>query len=149
MDTSTVQTALTTLTSDIDALTTALQPLLSEPTNSLASPLPLLDKAKLYTTSTYAIESLLFSALRLSGADAKAHPVFAELARVKAYFDKVKEAEHPEMKPRIDKEAAGRFVKAGLAGNTKRKFEDGDEGVARGKEDGLGKKSKLRKQKSE
>ena len=62
--------------------------------------------------------SNLFPAyLRLHGVNAREHPVFVELTRVKQYFDKIKRAENPvDQKPGmvIDKSAAHRFVRAGL-----------------------------------
>ncbi|KAF2163092.1 hypothetical protein M409DRAFT_57766 [Zasmidium cellare ATCC 36951] len=113
---------LSDLTTNIDTLTTALQPLLSQPLTASTSKQPLLDKAKTYILTVYALESLLFTALRLSGTDAKTHPIFAELQRVKGYFGKITAAEEMgagggTVRARVDREAAGRFVKAGLAGN--------------------------------
>lgn len=107
------------LSSNIDDLEESLAPLLKTALSASTSKLPLLDKAKLYVLATYAIESILFSALRLNGVDAKAHPVFQELSRVKDYFGKIKHAETPAAKRNtaVDKEAAGRFIKHGLAGN--------------------------------
>lgn len=54
--------------------------------------------------------------LRLHGVDAKQHPVFRELTRVKQYFDKIKALEtEPEQRTMtVDKQAAGRFIKHGL-----------------------------------
>ena len=110
--------------SDIDTLTAALSPLLSSPLHTLTSTLPTLDKAKLYILAAYTLESLLFQALLASGADPKSHPIFPELARLKKYFDKVKAAEAagegkgaqaPTTK--LDKGAAARFIRHGLAGN--------------------------------
>ena len=48
--------------------------------------------------------------------DAKQHPVFRELTRVKQYFEKIKALEtEPEERPMtLDKGAAGRFIKHGL-----------------------------------
>jgi exosome complex protein LRP1 len=57
--------------------------------------------------------------LRLHGVKAREHPVFRELTRVKQYFDKIKSAETPVTKREnlsVDKQAVGRFVKAGLVG---------------------------------
>jgi exosome complex protein LRP1 len=132
MDVPVLTDHLDDLSSQIDALTTALSPLTSQPLLTTASTLPLLDKAKLYILLSYAIESLLYSSLLTAGLDAKAHPVFAELARLKTYFQKLKDAERgPEAaegkdkekeqqpKTRIDKDAVGRFVRAGLSGNDK------------------------------
>lgn len=112
------------LTQNIDTLTTALQPLLAQALSASTSRLPLLDKAKLYILTTYALESILFSYVRLHGVSAKSHPVYLELNRVKEYFSKIKTAEEigaggSSRKSGLDKDAAGRFIKAGLAGNEK------------------------------
>lgn len=108
------------LEANIDELEDALHPLLSTPLHTTASSLPLLDRAKLHVLTAYAIESLLFSSLQASGIDAKEHAIFAELGRLKGYFKKIKDAElGPEPKTRIDKDAAARFIKHGLAGNEK------------------------------
>lgn len=54
--------------------------------------------------------------------DAKQHPVFRELTRVRQYFEKIKVLEtEPEPEQRLmtlDKEAAGRFIKHGLVGTS-------------------------------
>lgn len=108
------------LTDALDNVESALTPLLNAPVSTLASKLPVLDKAKLYVHAAYSIESLLFSSLRLSGVDAKSHPVMTELKRVQQYFEKIKAIENPEtQRPNLalDKGAAGRFVKRALAGN--------------------------------
>lgn len=57
--------------------------------------------------------------LRLHGVNAKEHPVFRELTRVKQYFEKIKELETgPEQRTlKLDKEAASRFIKHGLVGS--------------------------------
>lgn len=108
------------LSTNITTLETALTPLTRTSLPTTSSKLPLLDKAKLHVLATYALESILFNSLRLNGTDAKAHPVFPELNRVKEYFGKIKAAEGKGVKgptARVDREAVGRFVKAGLAGN--------------------------------
>jgi exosome complex protein LRP1 len=89
------------------------------------SKLPLLDKAKLYVHIVYAIESILFTYLRLNGVKAKEHPVFYELTRVREYFAKIKAAEElgadgdKTAGARLDKDAAERMVKHGLSGNAR------------------------------
>ncbi|KFY81365.1 hypothetical protein V500_11496 [Pseudogymnoascus sp. VKM F-4518 (FW-2643)] len=110
------------LDDEIDDLEDSLAPVLETGISDTASKLPLLDKAKLYVLVTYAVESILFSYLRLNGVKAREHPVFLELTRVKQYFDKLKEAENPTPKQSgltLDKNAAGRFIRAGLSGNSK------------------------------
>lgn len=121
MDTADLHPMLDDLAGNIDDLEESLAPLLNNALSASTSKLPLLDKAKLYVLVTYAIESLLFSYLRLNGTDAKNHPVFRELTRVKQYFEKIKLAESAGVKRNttLDKDAAGRFVKHALAGNEK------------------------------
>jgi exosome complex protein LRP1 len=99
---------------NIDELTTILAPLLTTQLSTTASSLPLLDKAKLYVLAAYSIESLLYSSLQASGTNARDHAVFKELARLKAYFGKIKSIED-----KLDVGAAARFIKHGLAGNDK------------------------------
>ena len=121
MDTEDVHSLVEDLDSNIDDLEEALAPLLQKGVLQSTSKLPLLDKAKLYVLATYAIESILFSSLRLNGVDAKSHAVFNELARVKEYYGKIKAAETAGAKrsSTLDVGAASRFIKHGLAGNEK------------------------------
>lgn len=60
MDAERLQPMLEDLEGNIDELEEALDSLLSMPLNESTAKLPLLDKAKLYVLSTYAIESILF-----------------------------------------------------------------------------------------
>ncbi|KAL1640606.1 hypothetical protein SLS58_006801 [Diplodia intermedia] len=119
MDTPNLLPQVEALADNIDDLEDALAPLLQSALSTHASKLPLLDKAKLYTLVTYAIESMLFSYLNLNGVKAKEHAVFTELTRVRQYFQKIKQVEEAPVKPNqsLDKAAANRFIKAGLAGN--------------------------------
>ena len=121
MDTADLRSSLEDLSSNIEDLEDSLGPILKTALSSSTSKLPLLDKAKLYVLATYAIESLLFSYIRLHGTDVKSHPVVQELARVKQYFEKIKTVESAGLKSntKLDKNAAGRFVKHALAGNDK------------------------------
>ncbi|KAL8295735.1 hypothetical protein RB600_001284 [Gaeumannomyces tritici] len=105
-----------------DSVTTLegdLKPLL-ENFAEISSKLPVLDQAKLNVLLAYSIESLLFSALRLEGVDAKNHDVFKELTRTRQYFEKITKAETPpEPRPEnatINKQAAIRFIRADLVG---------------------------------
>ncbi|PLB52372.1 hypothetical protein P170DRAFT_434142 [Aspergillus steynii IBT 23096] len=109
------------LDDDVDVLEEALAPLLNSAVTETSKKLPVMDKAKYHVMVTYALESLIFSYLRLHGVNAKDHPVFRELTRVKQYFAKIKALEtEPEQRTMtLDKEAAGRFIKHGLAGNDK------------------------------
>ncbi|RFU28131.1 hypothetical protein B7463_g8196, partial [Scytalidium lignicola] len=122
MDTTELVAQIEQLDDELDDLEDVLQPIVKTPLFERASKLPLMDRAKLYVLVTYAIESLLFSYLRLNGVKAREHPVFKELTRVKEYFAKITAAETPVVqkgKLKLDKQAANRFIASGLAGNDK------------------------------
>lgn len=59
MDITDITPGLDRLITDLDQLETDLKPLLAD-LGAISSKLPLLDKAKLYVLTSYAIESLLF-----------------------------------------------------------------------------------------
>lgn len=137
MDSADILSLLEQLDDEINDLENSLAPLLKPALSETASKLPLLDNAKLYVLVTYALESMIFcefisfhmhpyvhpsnrlpAYLRLNGVKAREHQVFKELTRVKQYFDKIKNAETPvgnRENIRVDKQAAARFIKAGLA----------------------------------
>ncbi|KAB8236809.1 Sas10/Utp3/C1D family-domain-containing protein [Aspergillus alliaceus] len=121
MDATDLLPLLEQLDDHIDDLDEALCPVLNSAVAATSKKLPVLDKAKFHVLITYALESLIFSYLRLHGVNAKEHPVFRELTRVKQYFDKIKALEtEPEQRTlTLDKQAASRFIKHGLAGNDK------------------------------
>ncbi|KAL7822737.1 Sas10/Utp3/C1D family protein [Trichoderma gracile] len=106
------------LGSQLDGLEDALEPLLGN-LSEMSSQLPLLDRAKLFSMAAYAIESLLFSSLKIQGVDAQNHAVFAELKRIQQYFAKIKAAEEPagQRKLVVNQEAATRILKADLSDN--------------------------------
>ncbi|KAI8683237.1 hypothetical protein LRP88_04789 [Fusarium phalaenopsidis] len=108
------------LDGQLDDLEEKLQPLIGN-LEGIASELPLLDKAKLFSLTAYAIESLLFSSLKLEGIDAQNHAVFTELKRVQQYFGKIKAVEEPAVEETrnltVNQEAAARILKADLADN--------------------------------
>ncbi|KAI9754437.1 MAG: Ubiquinone biosynthesis protein [Chaenotheca gracillima] len=130
MEPGNVSGLLEQLEENIGDLEETLSPLIKPALSETASKLPLLDKAKLYVLATYSLESLLFSHLRLNNIDAKSHPVFRELTRVRQYFEKIKAAEDPvQTRPTmsLDKEAAGRFIKHAIT-HRKRNFPDSERG---------------------
>ncbi|KAJ4416062.1 hypothetical protein N0V82_006985 [Gnomoniopsis sp. IMI 355080] len=118
MDVTDISAQLSQLDGDIDKMEETMKPLIAN-LAEIAAKLPLLDKAKLYVLAVYTIETLLFNALRLQGIDAKTHPIFTELTRVKQYFAKIKTAEEPPAtrSNTLDTQAAIRFIKADLADN--------------------------------
>ena len=60
MDTEALVSLTDQLNDDIDDLEDALKPLIARALSDTAQNLPVLDKAKLYALTTYAIESILF-----------------------------------------------------------------------------------------
>ncbi|KAL3466776.1 Sas10/Utp3/C1D family-domain-containing protein [Aspergillus heterothallicus] len=121
MESANILPLLEQLDDNVDELEEVLAPILGSTVVEATKKLPVLDKAKFHVMITYALESLIFSYLRLHGVNAKEHPVFRELTRVKQYFEKIKILETPpEQRAMVlDKQAAGRFIKHGLAGNDK------------------------------
>ncbi|OQE78471.1 hypothetical protein PENNAL_c0056G06278 [Penicillium nalgiovense] len=121
MDPTDLLPLLEQLDDNVDDLEGVLEPLLAGTLVKSSSKLPVMDKAKLHVLITYTLESLIFSYLRLHGVDAKQHPVFRELTRVKQYFEKIRalETEPEERSMTLDKAAASRFIKHGLSGNDK------------------------------
>jgi len=146
MDSAALVSLIEKLDDDIDDLEEALLPLIETSIAETAGKMPLLDRAKFYALTTYAIESIIFCFIRLNGADAKQHPVFRELTRVKQYFDKIKEIETgPEKRENmsLDKAAASRIVKHALANqsntnpkkNTHIRFDQSEQSLKKRKAD--------------
>lgn len=83
-----------------------------------------LDQAQHYALLTYALDSVVFTQLKATGADLKGHPIMLELERVKALMDKIKRFEAGDLSDpvaksnsRIDKQAAARFIKHAIGGS--------------------------------
>lgn len=72
----------------------------------------------------YVLMDLVWILLKTKGVDPTNHPVMQELERVKSYFGKIKRVQENEKEPesekgagtRVDRSAAGRFIRAALAG---------------------------------
>ncbi|KAL2166592.1 hypothetical protein VTG60DRAFT_2487 [Thermothelomyces hinnuleus] len=118
MDVSDITPQLDQLEQDLSKAEKSVAPLLGD-IGGISSKLPLLDKAKLYVLVSYTVEALLFSALRLNGVDAKNHPVFTELTRVKQYMEKIEKLENPpaERENTVNTEATARVLKSDLGDN--------------------------------
>ncbi|KAL0635119.1 hypothetical protein Q9L58_005940 [Maublancomyces gigas] len=121
MNASQVMDLVNLLDDQVDDIEDALAPLLKSSLQDIAAKLPVVDKARLYVLTTYAIDSLLFSYLRLNGVNAREHPVMRELERIKQYVKKINEAQGAvtEVKREVtlNKAVAARFIKHDLAGN--------------------------------
>lgn len=63
---------------------------------------------------SYSLNSLFWSYLRTQGVDPKDHGVKNELDRVRSYMTRAKQVHDRKQMPRVDQEAAERFVTSGL-----------------------------------
>ncbi|KAK3927542.1 Nuclear nucleic acid-binding protein C1D [Frankliniella fusca] len=63
---------------------------------------------------SYSLNSLFWSYLRTQGVDPLNHSVKNELDRVRSYMTRAKQVHEKQSMPRVDKEAAERFVTSGL-----------------------------------
>ncbi|KAI4120214.1 MAG: hypothetical protein LQ341_007577, partial [Variospora aurantia] len=108
---------LQTLEDDLDKLEEAVAPLIYGTLAKAVFKLPVLDKAQLYVVVAYAIETMIFSYLRLNGVNAMEHAAFGEIGRVRQYFEKIKDVENAGLKrqsPSLNRAAAARIVKHAL-----------------------------------
>ncbi|SJX60624.1 related to nuclear regulator [Sporisorium reilianum f. sp. reilianum] len=128
---------LAALSASFTDLTSTLQPLLAHNYEQLNAALQAnsastdnaddelhgrLDAARMQVSVAYVLMDLVWILLKTKGVDTTNHPVMQELERVKSYFGKIKrvqenEGEKAEEKgARVDRSAAGRFIRAALAG---------------------------------
>ncbi|KAJ1028917.1 hypothetical protein NDA18_002939 [Ustilago nuda] len=83
-----------------------------------------LDAARMQVSVAYVLMDLVWILLKTKGVDPMNHPVMQELERVKSYFGKIKRVQDNEKEPaaqgekgtKVDRSAAGRFIRAALAG---------------------------------
>ncbi|THG99876.1 hypothetical protein EW026_g2567 [Hermanssonia centrifuga] len=94
-DPSKVSARLSTLNNSLDELEATLEPLFSQTLPESVVGLEKIQQAKLQVALPYVLYDLVFIYLKTRGIDPKAHPVIAELDRVRQYFDKIKDAEDP------------------------------------------------------
>ncbi|KAF8625209.1 hypothetical protein AX15_005513 [Amanita polypyramis BW_CC] len=126
-ETAKVKARLATLASSVDDLDELLEPLFAQSLPESIMTLEPMQQAKLQTVLPYLIYDLIFIYLKARGVDPKSHPVVTELDRVKQYFGKITGAEKSENKEpttKIDKEAAGRFIKNAIAQASKQRVQN-------------------------
>ncbi|KAI8089199.1 uncharacterized protein BX664DRAFT_332403 [Halteromyces radiatus] len=100
----------------VDAIERHLEPLLKKDLVDTYNTLPINEKCQLDMVLAYAINTLYYMYIRTQGQNPQQHDIYTELKRVQQYIAKIKEAEGrgPKQTLKLDKEAAGRFVKAAL-----------------------------------
>nr|XP_002128345.1 nuclear nucleic acid-binding protein C1D [Ciona intestinalis] len=102
-----------------------LQPLFKNQRCDLTREMEPLEIAKLDLVTAYAVNSFYWTYLIASGVNPKTHPVKQELDRIKTYMGKVNEIENRKNAPRLEKEAAKRFIRSAMFdSDDKKKDED-------------------------
>ncbi|KAJ3336605.1 hypothetical protein HDU93_002528 [Gonapodya sp. JEL0774] len=125
-----------------------LNPLLTSPLQDTLANLQPLDRAKLNISIASAIDTLVFIYLRTQGINPKEHPVIKELERIKLYVGKVKAVEGTDKATwRLDKEAANRFIRAGLP--SKATLDKTTADIASGAEDGEDERNELSREEND
>mmetsp|Transcript_43721 Transcript_43721/g.106883 ORF Transcript_43721/g.106883 Transcript_43721/m.106883 type:complete len:156 (+) Transcript_43721:205-672(+) len=129
-----VQAALSSCEESMGALEEVLEPLLSTPWEVLTARLDAMEKAKLNLMMAYAVNSLYFIYLKTQGTKTEEHPITEELARIKTYMAKIKEAaaagEKEQSRLKLNKDAAARFIKSGLGKSGREKDDQGEDAAA-------------------
>ncbi|GBP50327.1 Nuclear nucleic acid-binding protein C1D [Eumeta japonica] len=92
------------------------------------------DRIELHLFMLYAMNGCYWMTLRLNGVDPTKHPIKQELHRIKEAMLRWKQIKELKNRPKVDKEAAKRFIRSGLwdpksdepgcSVNKKMKFED-------------------------
>lgn len=100
--------------SSVSSVKTMLEKLMSMPRNELLQKLDPLDQAKLDLMSAYTLNSLFWMYLVTQGVNPREHGIKQELERIRTYMNKVKEITDKKKAARLDKGAAGRFVRNAL-----------------------------------
>jgi len=84
------------------------------PHAKLSERLTPIERAKLDLANAYALNSIFFQYLATRGVSIKEHPLKTELDRIKECMTRMKELEDRQKAPKINKDAAKRFVRSAL-----------------------------------
>ncbi|KAK9325805.1 hypothetical protein V1517DRAFT_313551 [Lipomyces orientalis] len=107
------------LEKEMSELETSIKPLTEKGVADYLNDMAPIDKAKAYILSLYALNSTIFSTLKIGELDLSHHPVMNDIRRVQTYMAKIKNAEELAggRQLQLDRQAAGRFIKHALSGN--------------------------------
>ncbi|XP_074601309.1 ribosomal RNA processing 47 [Brevipalpus obovatus] len=72
------------------------------------------EEAQLDLTLTFTLNSLFWIYLICNGIDPRKHKIKEEITRIKNSMVRLNEIKNPPIKPKVDKEAVGRFVRGAL-----------------------------------
>lgn len=108
--------AVRALRSRLQTVKNHLEPILSRPLSEINAKLSMTERYELQVLLSYSLNTLYYIYLRSSGSDPQKHDVMKELQRVQTYIKKLKvhQGKGPKPNMRLNKEAAGRFIKAAI-----------------------------------
>lgn len=111
--------AVRALRSRLNVVKKHLEPIFAKPLSDVYTKLPVSQRYELEVLLSYSLNTLYYIYLRTQGSDPNKHEVMKELVRVQTYIKKLKRAQGKEDKPsmKLDKEAAGRFIKSAMKEN--------------------------------
>ncbi|KAK7207215.1 hypothetical protein BZA70DRAFT_270739 [Myxozyma melibiosi] len=114
-----IQPFIAGLEAEIEKLESSISHVTKDGLAKYSANLPPLDRAKACMTLLYALNSSIFSALKVGEEFSSDHPVMSDIRRIQTYMKKVKNTEEiiAGRQLQVDKEAAGRFIKHALSGN--------------------------------
>jgi len=109
-----------------------LKPLTAKPYHEILSKLSPLEKSKVGIMEVYSINTLFWVLMRTSGEDVD--PTLKddyrlEMNRLKELQSRLSEVEARAGRARIDRKAAGRFIRHGLGKNTREEREEEDDDI--------------------
>ncbi|KAK9491704.1 hypothetical protein V1508DRAFT_373268 [Lipomyces doorenjongii] len=107
------------LEKEMGELECSLKPIIENGVAEYANDMAPIDKAKAYLLALYALNSTIYSTLKIGEINTKDHQIMIDIRRVQTYMAKIKNAEElfAGRQLQLDRQAAGRFIKHALAGN--------------------------------
>ncbi|XP_077468806.1 nuclear nucleic acid-binding protein C1D [Stigmatopora argus] len=100
--------------SSVSTVKSMLDALMSMPRNDLEQKLDALDQAKLDLMSAYTLNSLFWMYLVTQGINPREHGIKRHQERIKTHMNRIKEITDKKKAARLDKGAAGRFLRNAL-----------------------------------
>ncbi|KAK9355917.1 hypothetical protein V1523DRAFT_431199 [Lipomyces doorenjongii] len=107
------------LEKEMGELECSLKPIIENGVAEYANDMAPIDKAKAYLLALYALNSTIYSTLKIGEINTTDHQIMIDIRRVQTYMAKIKNAEElfAGRQLQLDRQAAGRFIKHALAGN--------------------------------
>ncbi|XP_072032228.1 nuclear nucleic acid-binding protein C1D-like [Amphiura filiformis] len=132
-----IAASLKAFQSSLEDVDEVLAPLMNASMPEIHNQLTPLDRAKLDLVSAYAINSLFWVYLGTQGINPREHAIRHELGRIQKYMKRAQEISDKPKAPRVDKDAAKRFIKhsipnqPGDKATRKRKADEQGQGSAK------------------